>query len=43
MLPSVFEKHKICSNRTNLLEILNLSKIISKSNEDFEDGAAFFT
>ena len=30
MLPSIFEKHKICSNRTKLLLIVNLSNIISK-------------
>ena len=37
MLPSVsiFEKHKICSNRTKSLLIVNLSNIISKINEDF--------
>ena len=28
MLPSIFEKHKICSNRTKSLLIVNQSNII---------------
>ena len=35
VLPSIFEKHKTCLNRTKSLLILNLSNIISKDNEDF--------
>ena len=35
MLPSMFEKHKMYSNRAKSLLIVNLSNIISKSNEDF--------
>ena len=35
MLPSIFEKHKICSNRTKSLLIVNKTNIISKNNEDF--------
>ena len=35
MLPSIFEKHKICSNRTKSLLIVNQSNIFSNKNEDF--------
>ena len=35
ILPSVFEKHKICSNRTKSLLIVNFTNIIRKNNEDF--------
>ena len=35
MLPSIFEKHKICSNRTKSLLIDNQSNIFSNKNEDF--------
>ena len=35
MLPSIFEKHKTCSNRTKSLLIVNQTNIISKNNEDF--------
>ena len=35
MLPSIFEKHKIYSNRTKSLLIVNYSNIINKNNEDF--------
>ena len=34
MLPSFFEKHKICANRTKSLLIVNLCNISAK-NEDF--------
>ena len=30
MVPSIFEKHKICSNCTKSLQIVNESKIISE-------------
>ena len=30
MLTSIFEKHKICSNHTDLLLVVNWSNIISK-------------
>ena len=35
MLPSIFEKYKICSNHTKSLQIVNWFNIISKSNDDF--------
>ena len=35
MLPSIFEKHKICSNCTKSLLVVNQSNIIFKSNKDF--------
>ena len=35
LLPSSFEKHKICLNCTKSLLIVNWSDIISEINEDF--------
>ena len=35
MLPSIFKKHKICSNCTKALLIVNKFNISSKNNKDF--------
>ena len=35
MLPLIFEKYEICLNRTESLQIVIYSNIISKSKEDF--------
>ena len=35
MLPSIFAKHKICSDCTKSLLIVNQFNIIGKNNEDF--------
>ena len=35
MLPSIFEKHKICSNRTKSLLIVINPILPAKNNEDF--------
>ena len=35
MLPSIFEKHKICSNRTKSFLIVYQNNITGKNNEDF--------
>ena len=35
MLPSIFEEHRVCSNRTKSLLIVNQSNIISKKNQNF--------
>ena len=35
MLPSIFEKHKICSNRTKSLGIASKWNMISMKNKDF--------
>ena len=42
MLPLIFEKHKICSNRTKSLLIVDESDIINQQNyEDFAIERSF--